>query len=174
MFEIEHHSNLAEITGRPGLSWSVCKTLYINHIKDIADEQISNAGRKLAALEKVLTWRWRWRHSDVYLPLQVAVGHASISPIMPVTFPGLPNHHQQHSPPPKHHPVRPGCSWTHTRDFGLVGNYHDFPQFTQQYILQISTNSKNVWHRADCLGHAAGLASSAPSAGTPNSMDMGG
>lgn len=90
MFEIEHHSNLAEITGRPGLSWSVCKTLHINHIKDIADEQISNAGRKLAALEKVLTRSWRWRHREGYLPLQVAVGHASTSPIMSVPFPSLP------------------------------------------------------------------------------------
>lgn len=51
MFEIEHHCNLAEITGRPGPSWSVCKTLHINHIKDVADEQISSAGRKL------LPWR---------------------------------------------------------------------------------------------------------------------
>lgn len=103
MFEIEHRSNLAKITGRPGLSWSVWKTLYINHIKDIADEQISNADRKLAALEKVLTWHWLWRHSNIYLLLQMAVGHANILPTMPVTFPGLQNHHQQHSSSSKHH-----------------------------------------------------------------------
>lgn len=142
MFEIEHHCNLAEITGRPGLSWSVCKTLHINHIKDTADEQISSAGRKLAALEKVLAHSWHWRHRDVYLPLQMAVGRASTSPTMPVPFPQSPttqqcftitnniHHHQSIT-----QMLKAGRSYTHTRCFGLIWKRHDFPQIMQKLIF---------------------------------------
>lgn len=161
MLEIEHHCNLTEITGRPGLSWSVCKPLYINHIKDTADEQISNAGRKLAALEKVLKCPWGQR--EAWMSLQKFVGHASTIVSMLVPFPASHHpavfhhhhipHHQMLTPTPK-----AGCRYIQSGYIGPIWKHHHFLCFSNPFFQFPPT--WRWWHCAGGSSHAEGLAGS--------------
>lgn len=152
MLEIEHHCNLTEITGSPGLSWSVCKPLYINHIKDTADEQISSAGRKLP-------WRKSSNAPDIGdtgrpechcrclwampAPRWVCWSHSQ-SPITQqcptiTTFP-ITKSSLQHQ----------GC--THLGFIGPIWKHHHFHTLSNPFLQSLPT--WRWWHCAGGFSHA--------------------